>query len=217
MKQVHKVIMLPTEKASQIHLWEDEKGKSLHLTNKEDAHTRNCQHLYLLSNEPIQENDWIYDIKYKESGHNKGLIFQKNFKYDSNDVLYKKIIATTDKSLGIEQMKGEPLSTFQLPQFPEAFIQKYVEAYNSGHSITEVNVEYESVYLGTEGDGHSSNSWGVYEDRLKLRPNNTIIISPSRMYSREEVLNILEKYLQYLANPQRKRNLSAKEFFEQNL
>lgn len=35
-----------------------------------------------------------------------------------------------------------------------------------------VRVEMEAIYLRTEGEGHSSNSYGIYEDRIKVETSS---------------------------------------------
>lgn len=81
------------------------------------------QHLYFTSDEEIKEGDWHWN-------HIDRMI--------SNDIravdqFCKKIISSTDKSLG-------------LPQPSQSFIKAYIEAYNSGKPITKVMVEYTQKY-----------------------------------------------------------------------
>jgi len=79
----------------------------------------------------------------------KGNIFQlNNFLVLNNNL--KKIIATTDRSLG-------------LPLIPNLYIKKFVEEYNKENKIEEIFVGYE------EDKG---------EIKLKLHANNKINIKP---------------------------------------
>ena len=88
------------------------------------------QHLFILSDEEITHNDWVL------------LPNNEIHKMSPTDMIHylasqskatKKIIATTDTSLG-------------LPQPSQRFIEKYIEEYNKGNVISEVDVEYEVDY-----------------------------------------------------------------------
>lgn len=85
------------------------------------------QNLYFLSDDEIKEGDW-YIIEDKElaKATSAGDIIRQ-FKD------CKKIIASTDKSLG-------------LPQPSKEWIEYFVSEYNKGNIITEVMVEYEIFY-----------------------------------------------------------------------
>ena len=85
------------------------------------------QHLYIISDDEIKENNTHFYNPHSgqlqiSGNHTDYIAINKNG--------CKKIIATTDVSLG-------------LPQPSEQFIQKYIEEYNKCNVITDVSVEYE--------------------------------------------------------------------------
>lgn len=150
-------------------------------------------HLYILSDEEIEEGDWFYDldtkyIKIKQSWENSHLDFN-----------CKKIIATTDRSLNtfIESKDGNYTEHGQgyfkeLPQPPQSFIEHFVSEYNKGNVITEVMVEYKSI-------GAYANPKYDSDFQLKINSDNTINISmPQYIWSREEVVELLYKHTEYM-------------------
>ena len=160
MKQTKQVLIIPTEKASGFYLYNNKlfKGNFEHNLN---------QHFYIVSNEKIKDEDWcirIEDNKIIQCKPNKGKsiatllgnsdygdIEQLNKGGYRNGRAFKKIIATTDRSLLMENgyIKdpiggGAKYLKTSLPQIPEYFINKFIERYNSGSPITEVTIEYET-------------------------------------------------------------------------
>ena len=146
-----KVIMLPTEKAThiiycnvhkQLHYWVEE-------TEPISIKSEIGQHLYLVSDEEIKEGDWFVSLKikgiYKANPENVKTLSNYKVEY------IHKIIATTDKSLG-------------LPLVNHDFIEAYVKAEGN---INEVMVEYEygRAYIGQP-----------FLDLIPTLDNNTIII-----------------------------------------
>lgn len=199
--------MLPTEEASTLHIEED--NKLMFYEESRVYSNTKSQHLYILSDEKIEENDWYWD---NSAGNNRILQLEKGWsgKELLNNPFVKKVIATTDKTLGLQVPKGNVAMGWRwLPQINEAFIKSYVESYNQGKLITEVLVEYE------------------YEDdiyiKLKLREDNTIIISQSKTYTRDEVIVILNKYYMdciYDPTPegnQRESSIKLKEWINKQL
>lgn len=87
------------------------------------------QHLYLLSNDIIQEDDWFIRDNY---------IQKATYAY-KNNIDDKLVIASSDDSLN-------------LPTLSSKFIKKYVELYNKNECITKVNVMYIEVYDFNIGD-----------------------------------------------------------------
>jgi len=167
----------------------------------------NPQHLYILSDEEIKEGDWIYHtlddkpIKATDEWFINGI---KNLKKDlerTREHGYKKVIATTDKSLeeniGWIRIKKEKREIFQpLPQPSQSFIKKFVTEYNKGNIIEEIMVEYNcltSVKFGImdlssydliKNRGDSL----CIEDKLKVSSDNTITIKKIKdSWSRDEV------------------------------
>lgn len=164
MKQLCNIVMLPTNEASSLVLnLRTNLLEKLAGYIKENAAYK-PQHLYITSSEsPSIQGDWMfYGNKYSIKELHQ---FQKGI--DSAAFLkeqgIRKVIATTNKNIT------------RIAQIPESFIKKFVE---SNGSITEVLVEYEAVFP----------KFGIdVEYAPKLREDNTIIISPSKSYTREDL------------------------------
>lgn len=210
-----KVVMLPTEKASNV--WLNKFSNQLHLDGefKENHKDAINQHLYIISDEEIKEGDWFVgfadgSIKPFVNQADKSTVeinnWQLNKKGHSSN---KKIIATTDKSLTekIEALGTGSTYVFNLPQSSQSFIKKFVEEYNKGNVITDVMVEYELC--------HGKNG---YVPELKINPkDNTITIHKCKdSWSSEEMRQKLNDYRLYAKNT----NLSIEMFdkwIEENL
>lgn len=215
MKKTFQIIMLPAEKAPRTYmgegfLLETFRDHATHRIIKEVLTTyyenigpHKAQYLYILSEDEIKEDDWC--ISGKE-------VFQ--CKTNEHKGIFKKIVATTDKSLtaGINNCDGclanKPIDNngnhrmgnedkypdymscqkskyiINLPQLPESFIQAYIKAYNEGKPITEVDLEMEKVFGVLTPD---------FTDEIKTRSDNTVIVHQSKMYSRDEVISLLNK------------------------
>ncbi len=182
MKKTHNIVMLSTEKASDLF---DKKGTLEYNVNPPLHGIKDLgwkyQHLYLTSTDEIKQGDYYI--------HNQKPIGPRVLQCVSLDMPMDsvKIIATTDKSLSTTTMLGNSVfNIITVPQIPESFIQAYIKAYNAGTPITEVDLEYTSEIIteqSTErGDFHAEEIVS-----LKLRPDNTVIIHPSRTYSQAQV------------------------------
>lgn len=163
----HKVVMLPTNAKANLFI-NNVNGKLL-FDNDSTLHrvlpNGIYQHIYITSNEKIKEGDWKYDTKLN-------IVIQHGSYTDG----CKKIIATTDTSLG-------------LPKPSQQYIEHYVAEYNKGNIITKVLVEYEEA---TEYDKVYNKE--KYFPRLKLNPDNTINISLIKdNWNKKEVSNLLIK------------------------
>lgn len=180
-----KVAMLPTEKASNIKLVP--KGEYDGINNKilkkdilyyvEEAtpYGYPSQHLYILSDDEILVDDWVYTKNHET----QKFVIEKiadNYTALVSKKIAKKIIASNDPEL-------------KLPRPKDSFIKKYCEL----GGIDEVLVEYEDkgkyVFYGDHGNGHE-----VYKPNwvLKLAPDNTISIKPVKeIWNREEVKKLL--------------------------
>lgn len=188
------VAMLVTEKAIKDHtgglvLFANKIGILKEYNPIHDETYAKPQHLYLISNEEIpKEGDYHFD---KE----RNQIIQNT--YDFNINKYPKVIASTDKSLIIMKdhahYNNNKIEDYKLSQIPDLFIQAYIKAYNEGKPITEVQVEYE--YHENPAFSTDGRDDGYY---LKTNPDNTVIIHQNKIYSRDEVINLLEKYGEYL-------------------
>jgi hypothetical protein len=192
MKKKVKPIMLPTDGAS--HLFIDiNKGRNTLIYRifggvkpQEKNKGNSPQHLYFLSDEEIKEGDW-YIVGDRVL---TAVIMPISSKY-------RKIIATTDKSLGIMESVDFTDRDVKvvLPWIPESFVKHFVEA-NGG--IDEVMVEYKRMYKTERGstfearDGECPTFNHTKEwQELKTTEDNEVIIHlpEEKMYSKEEVGN----------------------------
>ena len=171
MKKEVKIVMLPADDVCGLlihkaydnpkHLWLSE------VDTKEDNSIWQPQHLYFISDDEINENDWCIDlIAIPMGGKPKLRKATKDFATDStwgdNDA--KKIIATTNPKLN-------------LPKPSKEFIKEYCEK----GGVDKVNVEY------SKGEHIPS--------CLLLGNNNEISISPIKeSWNREEVVELLRMY-----------------------
>lgn len=199
-KQTFKVIMLPSnKKAEKGNIVLNTPNNNLYIMdsrknwgNYDTIHVKGSsfhewdkavlpQHLCIISDEEINDGDWVL--------FNNRIIV----KYTSGPIVdSKKIVATTDKSLitkiysheSQDLMKISVYKDKLLPQIPESFIEAYIKAYNEGKPITEVNLEMETETWGIEG---------IFT-KIKTRPDNTVIIHPSKLYTRDEVINFILKF-----------------------
>lgn len=137
--------------------------------------------LYILSDEPIKVVDYVlanYEFNNKsieQVYHTtpKGLMIDIGYQLMANRC--KKVIASTDTSLGLSQLS-------------EGFIQKYIKRYNEGNPITHVMVEYEEEQIFKYGEKIRS------EFTLKLDKQNCISIFPVKdSWTRGEVIALLKE------------------------
>ena len=138
--------------------------------------------LYFTSEEEIREGDYYYSLT-ADAWFKQGRLSFTN----PNERLCKKIIASTDPSLG-------------LPQPSTSFIEKYISEYNNGNIIEKVMVEYLKIHVGWEPD-YSFEDEGIegsketYQFLPKVSKDNTITISKVKdSWSREEVIEFAERY-----------------------
>lgn len=166
-----KVVMLPTNQKAPLSLF----GKKL-VTRNEEFVQDFYQHLYFLSDEPIEIGDYVYCER-------KGLapiVRQKvNPSEVNSDPMMKKVIATTDKSIIFPERF--PSFTY-LPEPSKGFIQKFADAFNSGNPI-----EYAMVLTETHGE--------VGGEMIKVNQrDNTITTRKTKdTWNREEVVSIINK------------------------
>lgn len=168
MHKQHQLILLPADKAKllsrarmeehNILLIKGDKTNSLNykhdwIYNLEQYYTP--QNLYVLSDEPPKDGDWVCCLSETDPTVLNWKINQCIFQYKSTDTCRndKKIIATTDTSLthfvrhsdcnglGCDGCLKHPLPMLKLP-----FILKYSVDFNLGIKVNEVNVEYEDVF-----------------------------------------------------------------------
>ena len=217
-----KVVMLPTnEKAGlgsiykrikddEIGLIDDfDKIGNLYINKNPNVQSSNsnfeAQHLYIISNDEIKEGDWYIWMDNKTICKAEGMLMTINNHLKNGHV--KKIIATTDDSLGFSfkvNYGASTTTTFtSLPQPSQQFIKKYVESYNKGEIITNVLVEYEewcncngSIKMRKHLRTTKCDKCIEWEE-LKINPkDNTITIKKVKdSWNREEVIILLEKAL----------------------
>ena len=153
------------------------------------------QHLYIISDDEIKLFDCVYNNKeniVEQINSKTQLIFV--LEENKENQTFKKIIATTDKTLS-------QTSRTEIPQPSQQFIQKFVEEYNKGNVITDVLVEYELVsneeyFLNTI---NPDDDVPYFDENLKINLNdNTITIKKVKdSYSREEVIEFGNKVKEY--------------------
>ena len=186
-----KVVMLPTEKDYQIGefgIWINKsiKGEKLVCGKKiQEPSNMECipQHLYIISGEEINHGDYLYSTAFNN-------IRQSAVDKYEADGCYK-IIASTDKLLindgTFNSIKWEQ-NTKLLPRLPESFINAYIKAYNEGKPIETVDLEM------------TNNGWTeIVTDYpfIKTRPDGSVIVHQSKMYSAEEMFLNMQYYMEY--------------------
>lgn len=188
-----KVVMLPTnEKAGPIsignksgiaefHFFQDIEKKGIYLN-----HT--FQHLYFLSDDPIEIGDFVYCGR---EGFDPIARQGVNPSGANSDPMMKKVIATTDKSLDFnDYLKSGQNRTWKiLPHPSSSFVEKFVKEYNKGNVIAEVMVEYEGAVFSTECEDDCD------EIRLRVNPkDHTITIKKAKeSWTKEEIIDDIEK------------------------
>ena len=165
MTNKHQVVLVPTKNESNIAFYQEgtSYNKPVLQIVKYTSSDYTYQHIHIFSNEKPNKCDWIYNPIYKT-------VYQwiKNAEINFDRIDAKKIVASTDASLGV-------------PLVHESFIKHYITQYNLGNVITEVDVEYK--ILTTEewiGDNYNDEPIEVTDLILTVNSDNTInIIVPS--------------------------------------
>lgn len=146
------------------------------------------------------------------------IINHNNKYYIKTDTGYQPIISSTDESLKIlSHFKSNPNNTGSnaimksLPRPSNDFLKKYCEL----GGIDEVLVEYELVEV--RGNGIDLGEKDYY--KLKVAPDNTITIKPFKdSWSREEVILLLDKFVQDLNQRKSGHTIEFKEnWIKENL
>ena len=180
--------MLPT-KQSNLTLYENKltlaKGNHYGILDKMIP-----QHIYIIDDSVIKEPCYAY-CKSTNTIQWLSEIQVKVLKKDN----WSKVIASTDKSLNLSSPS-------------EQFIQKYVELYNKGAVISEINVEYEAVMIYDTPDVSKIHNKGTsfvineqtknipHELVLKVDSKNLVTITRCKdSYSKEEVTELFEKFV----------------------
>lgn len=198
-----KVVMLPTEESKGDfskeriypcilkHSWmfdDNQKGKLTFVDCNIRTPTQ-LQHLYITSDDEIKEGDWYYTPSKRsiEQCIKQLLIIKDSI----NDIVQLKIIATTDKSLTIKSEKAGENSWYNpLPQPSNRFIQSYIESYNKGNIITDVNVTYEEYILQHINKAQEN----LIRPKINSKDNTISTHRIKNNYTEEEVVQLMFKF-----------------------
>ena len=165
LKKKCKVVLLPTTDESSCISSEQMKGKIFYKT---PMFTQKLFHLYILSDDKIEEGDSYFTILDGLSiGYNLYGVFRGYDTYNKTDTLpknVKKIISSTDPSLN-------------LPQPSPQFIQKYCDEYNKDNQIVEIMVEYIKKYNQPVTKNYEKTGDLFITEEPKVDKNNYITIT----------------------------------------
>jgi len=152
-------------------------------------------HLYILSDDNLIEGDWC--LQFHKTNINILVNVVKYKYYGEGSYYFKKIIATTDKSLLTEIdcpdcIEGcEVFHAICLPSIPEYFIKYYIEQYNLGNVIQEVEVLYD-VFSNIETfPGFNSTEININID-IFIRCEAALRVE--KVYSKTEVIELFEQF-----------------------
>ena len=189
MKVKRQVALVPTKHKENALWWS---GNKLYINSPENDSRGELNHLYILSDDEIKDGDW--GIKTYGMPGTEEIV---KYSYDMGNTV-KKIIATTDVSLEtfFESSQGSFIEHGQgyfkkLPQIHQSFIEYYIEQYNKGNIITEVDIEYETngKWVPERSSGYAGkrctkcSAWRYIEQKsecdcgLKLKVNSQNEIS----------------------------------------
>ena len=192
MKQKTKVVMLPTEDES--HIINDKLlGLQYNSIPLDNSLLYNPQHLYITVSqdvEPIKEGDWYID---DISSVRKSITSDEYYWKSRQD--YVKIIASTDPKLTIKVLEhiGRDFKEITIPQIKQSFLKEFV---------ADPNGEFKIKYKKGNYSDWLDNGGSPPPMKLKLNKNNTVNITSveEKMYSRAEVIVLLNKYGNDVAN-----------------
>ena len=178
------VVMLPTNKKAHFGdiILTPTSPKTLFIFQHQNC-TEVAQHLYITSDEEINEGDWCYNSKRKSIELGKYMIGTNEF------IFCKKIIATTDTSLrrmGDDGIVDIALG-LEISYIPESFIKYFIEEYNKGNVITDVLVEYEEVYQPYFENKEFHRNATKYQLKVNFKDNTITIKKVKDNWNREEV------------------------------
>ena len=187
------VIMLPT-KEQRWNNGHDDRYECYSFVDKKlysrqsNAYNWSLSHLYILSSEEIKKGDWCIDDNnyiFKMTAE-----FIKNNTHHNWQEYYKKIIATTDYSIGgYDILDTGEQTNYNLPRPSDDFIKAFVEKQGK---IDKVLVE---VICNKLSQCNCTDNYSCLGTKFKVAPDNTITIKPIQeekaFWSREEVLKAL--------------------------
>ena len=135
------------------------------------------QHLYVISDDEIKENDYYISggRLYIANTPGQSWLLNNFLKTINKDFEAKKVIATTDKLM--------------LPLIPQSFIEEYCE---SNGKIDEINVGYtKDIARITFSNGESGL---IIVENIILNSSNEVIINKNKdNYTREEVEDLIRR------------------------
>lgn len=170
------------------------------------------QHLFLLSDELIKNNDYVYNLYHP----NEGILLvgqHTSLEYVSIRKQYRKIIASTNTNL------------YKLPCLADDFIVLYVTTYNAGLSVENIKVAFEGFecenkhYMSYQTTCVYPHCNKMNYPKLKVETNNKIFLSLKieKSYSRDEVIGFLKDFRNGLL-PVNKREIDiTNNFIKENL
>ena len=180
MKKAHKVVMIATEKEGIMYINMNSGNlifKPETFWNKTKTLTglqhRQPYHLHIISDEKIQNGDWCILL---DSFGNVFLGEPQQYLATKDQVLnngLRKVIASTNKFI-------TPNSWI-----PNSFVQAYMNAYNNGKPIIEVNLEMSHMPELTNSLPH------------KVRADGSIIIHQSKLITTDEMYLNMQYYMEY--------------------
>ena len=175
MKKQIKAVMLPTEDRTS-KIWFDNDIKELLF---DPIGVMNCNPLYLYITvsqdvEPIKEGDWVIET---QEGQSPAAVQITNIEYELATDIQRKIIATTDPKLTIDQIEPYTLKhpfRKHIPQVPQSFLKEWV-----ANPDGEYVVEYEVYSTSNSGNTGRIIDEGFHGDliKLKLNQDNTVNIT----------------------------------------
>lgn len=193
MLREHVVVMLTANQKAPIVL--SSTDKKLKLDGKDSYFSGHYQHLYILSNDKIEEGNWFLS---DDRNHISELpryrleqciaiendwIFGSIDKMDQghNPSWSKKIIATTNKELWNLKTPYKGANNPSVAKIPLSFVEAYVKE----QGINKVNLEY--------NDPVCKCNTGL---KFKVRSDNSVIIHSvkQKTYTKEEHITNLIKY-----------------------
>jgi hypothetical protein len=184
-----RIYLVPTNKSSRICL--NPKNNTLGISKDECAVDEwllwsKPQHLYITSDEEIKEGDWfiLFDREYQSIHQKTGKV---NTSKHNGESYYRKIVATTNKDLLLDYNKEGDGGYENSPRISESFIKLYIERYNAGNPITEVELETTNEF--THYDLYSDNP--NYKDVIKLDSQGCVIIHLKDQFTEKEHLQNL--------------------------
>lgn len=181
------VIMLPTENKTNDNIVKDGNKLEIVYNNSHQHEDYIPQHLYIISDDEIKVNEYGYHSLDKKPIK----ITKELLDGDIRRFGYKKIIATTDKSLIIDTEIFGKNRYKEIPQPSQQFIIKYIEEYNKSNIITDVLVEYDYC-PNRRNKGDLSKC-----PKINSKDNTITIKKLKDSWNREELIELLEKsYIQ---------------------